>query len=152
MYNSTENNISIREMIIDFEDYNILNKQAVGQLILVLAYILEYIATLQSIQIINNKYSLDTKSEDDIDPDVLALLAAELFIIGQTILLNTSGIQYRRSDEHFSNQNANAGKSANYEIFLGDYIELIAYILNYIGVRSIYDINHQSEPDSPFFE
>lgn len=147
--NEASDDFSLRQQMIDAYDYQLLRYQAFGQLASVAGYLYGYLSTLYGLQVIDNKYSPNRENLVDPDPDVPALTGAEILIIAQSVLLQVSAGQYNHFYENYDRDDLNAAKSATYEIYLGDFLELIAYSLAYTGIKQIYDINHNTDPDNP---
>ncbi|MDD6769729.1 MAG: hypothetical protein SPJ62_02075 [Inconstantimicrobium porci] len=148
--NSSENDFSLMQRLIDAYDYQLLTYQAFGQLASVAGYLYWYVSTIYGMQVINNKYSANREELVDPDPDIPALAGAEILLIAQSVLLQVSRSQYFNFYLNYNRNNLNTAKSATYEIYLGDFIELIAYTLSYLGTKQIYEINHSN--DNPFVE
>lgn len=127
---------------IDNFDIKLLNLQATALLLLIYGYVLEYVSTLQGIEVIKLKYT-DNNSENKPDPDITALAAAQYEVIAQSILLQISRIQYKNTPFHFSTGEVNIARSANFELLLSDAVELIAYLINLVGARKIYRLNNE---------
>ena len=138
-----ENDEGTEESIpgLDEFDIRLLNIQASALLVIILGYVLEYISTLQAIEVIKIRQNND-ESEFEPDPDIALLLGSQLEVIAQAVLVQVSKIQYRNTPLHFRTGNLNAARSANFEILLGDIVEMIAYLITLFGVRKIYAINH----------
>ena len=130
---------------LDQFDFNLLSVQAGAVSMIIYGYILEYISILQAMEVIKRKYSENNIGEAP-DPDITALEAARIEVIAQAILLQISKIQYNNTPLHYRTNNLNAARSANFELLLSDAVEEMGYILNYIGVKHIFDINH-NEPN-----
>lgn len=143
---------SPRQQMIDAFDYQLLRYQAIGQVASIAGYLYGYLSTLYGLQVLDNKYSPDRDNLVDPDPDIPALRGAEILIIAQTILLYVSKNQYEHYYDNYSRNNLNAAKSATYEVYLGDFLEIIAYTFGYIGIKQIYDINHNTDPDNPVMD
>lgn len=126
----------------DLQDLRLLETQAAALIILIYGYILEYVSTIQGIEVIKLKYT-DNDSENEPDPDVPALLGAQYQLFAQMILVQVSAAQYRSYQEHYKNQDLNAARSATFEIYAADVIELVAYIVNLIGVKELFKVNHE---------
>lgn len=139
-----EDNDDIETPELDQFDLNLLNIQAGALSMMIYGYILEYISTLQGIEVIRRKYT-ENNEEIELNPDITALEAARIQVIAQAILLGISGIQYKNTMLHYRTDNLNAARSANFELLLSDAVEEVAYVLNYIGVRKILDLNN-NEP------
>lgn len=126
----------------DLQDLRLLESQAAALIVMIYGYILEYVSTIQGIEVIKLKYT-DNDSENEPDPDKAALLAAQYQLFAQMILVQISAAQYRSYEEHYKNQDLNAARSATYEIYAADVIELVAYIVSLIGVKDISRVNHE---------
>lgn len=126
----------------DLQDLRLLESQAAALIVMIYGYILEYVSTIQGIEVIKLKYT-DNDSENEPDPDKSALLAAQYQLFAQMILVQISAAQYRSYEEHYKNQDLNAARSATYEIYAADVIELVAYIVSFIGVKDISRVNHE---------
>lgn len=126
----------------DLQDLRLLESQAAALIVMIYGYILEYVSTIQGIEVIKLKYT-DNDSENEPDPDKSALLAAQYQLFAQMILVQISAAQYRSYEEHYKNQDLNAARSATYEIYAADVIELVAYIISLIGVKDISRVNHE---------
>ena len=126
----------------DLQDLRLLESQAAALLILTYGYILEYVSAVQGIQVIKNKYT-ENDFENDPDPDILAVLGAQYQLFAQMILVQISAAQYKSYQEHYQNKDLNAAKSATYEVYASDIIELVAYIVALIGVKDIAKTNHE---------
>lgn len=134
----------------DKEDLELLNIQAKTQIFMIYAYVLEYISTLQGIEVIKLKYDKSNSNEKEPNPDITALTAAKLEIFCESVLAQISAIQYERFYEHYGNlqeNEINSARFATYEIFLGNVVGIVSYLLNYWGIKSIYNIEH----DTPIY-
>ncbi|NFE82645.1 hypothetical protein FDB23_13470 [Clostridium botulinum] len=146
-----ENNTSNKEFDnisqIDKEDLYLLNIQAEAQIFMIYSYMLQYVSTLQGIEVIRLKYSENYESQPEPDPDKTAFEAAKIQVLFQSILTQISVTQYGRFYEHYEQLNAdqiNVARFATYEILLGNIVSVISYLLNYIGVKNIYKVDHNS--------
>lgn len=139
----SENDEGTEESIpgLDEFDIRLLNIQASALLVMISGYVLEYISTLQAIEVIRIRQS-NIESEFEPDPDIALLLGSQYEVIAQAVLVHVSKIQYRNTPLHFRIRNVNAARSGNFEILLGDIIEMIAYLITLVGVRKIYAVNH----------
>lgn len=137
-----------QRLAFDIRDYNLLMMLAQAEIIELLGYVLEVISTLQALQVISNKYIPNNENIEDPDPDSTALLSAMLLLYGQTFVTPITQINYLNYAEHFSTNDINAGRSATYEIFVGEVIEEIAYVFNYLGAQQLFNISKSSEDDS----
>lgn len=126
----------------DLQDLWLLESQAAALIIMIYGYILEYVSTMQGIEVIKLKYT-DNGSENEPDPDKPAILAAQYQLFAQMILVQISAAQYRNYEEHYRNQDLNAARSATYEVYAADVIELVAYIVGLIGVKDLSRVNHE---------
>lgn len=136
-----EDNDYIETPELDQFDLNLLNIQAVALSMMIYGYVLEYISTLQGMEVIRRKYAENNEGIEP-DPDITALEAAKFQLIAQAILVGISTIQYKNTLLHYRSNNLNAARSANFELLLADVIEEIAYALNYIGTKKIFALNH----------
>ncbi|MBN1067795.1 hypothetical protein DVW02_07310 [Clostridium botulinum] len=146
-----ENNTSNEEFndisAIDKEDLQLLNIQAGAQIFMIYSYTLQYISTLQGIEVIRLKYSKNNKAQPEPNPDKTALEAAKVQVLFQSVLTQISVIQYGRFYEHYEQlepNQINVARFATYEILLGNVVSMISYLLNYIGVKNIYNLNYNS--------
>lgn len=141
--NDNENGEGTEESIpgLDEFDTRLLNIQASALLVIILGYVLEYISTLQAIEVIKIRQNND-ESELEPDPDIALLLGSQFEVIAQAVLVQVSKIQYRNTPLHFRTGRVNLARSANFEILLGDIVELIAYLITLVGVRKLYAVNH----------
>ncbi len=126
---------------LDGFDFRLLNIQASALVVMILGYVLEYISTLQAIEVIKLRQN-NNESGIEPDPDIASLLAAQYELMAQSVLVNVSRIQYRNTPLHFRTGNLSVARSANFELLLGDIVEWISYIITLVGVRKIYAINH----------
>lgn len=126
----------------DLQDLRLLESQAAALIVMIYGYILEYVSTIQGIEVIKLKYT-DNDSENEPDPDKPALLAAQYQLFAQMILVQISAAQYRNYEEHYKNQDLNTARSATYEVYAADVIELVAYIVGLIGVKDLSRVNHE---------
>ena len=152
----------------DLQDIELLQTQWKAQLMLVLGYLFEYTASVQGINILESRikrrneifeagdYGDKEESElvnevaDEfenmgINPDSIAVLAAQLELFGQSILTPIYWTKYQRLPYSVITQDFLVTKTANEEIFIGAVLEEIAYIFNLIGVSTLYQINNKSD-------
>ncbi|WP_252234901.1 hypothetical protein [Clostridium sp. ZS1] len=92
-----ENNTSNKEFndisAIDKEDLQLLNIQAGAQIFIIYSYALQYISTLQGVEVIRLKYSKNNKTQPEPNPDKTALEAAKVQVLFQSVLTQISVIQ-----------------------------------------------------------
>lgn len=140
---TNENDEETEESIpgLDEFDLRLLNIQASALLVMISGYVLEYISTLQAIEVIKIRQNND-ESEFEPDPDIALLLGSQFEVIAQAVLVQVSKIQYRNTPLHFRTGNVNAARSANFELLLGDIVEMIAYLISLYGARNIYAVDH----------
>lgn len=151
----------------DIQDLDLLTTQSQGQLILMLGYYLEYIASQQAIEFIKLKYAerryeesqgieLDEEEEEEIeegwknagiDADKTALYAAFLELYGQTILTRLDYIKYQRFLENTNDKDYLLSRTANLEIYIGAMLEEMAYIFNFQGAQKLYYASNQNPLD-----
>lgn len=138
-----ENDEGTEESIpgLDEFDIRLLNIQASALLVMILGYVLEYISTLQAIEVIKIRQS-NNESGFEPDPDIVLLLGSQYEVIAQAVLVHVSKIQYRNTPLHFRIGRVSAARSANFELLLGDIVEMIAYLISLYGVRKLFAINH----------
>lgn len=154
----------INMTIKDMQDIDLLTTQSQGQLILMLGYYFEYIASQQAIEFIKlrraqKRYDEAQGITDDsdieagaeqawknagIDADKTALLAAFLELYGQTILARINYIKYQRFAENTSNRDYLLSRTANWEIYTGAMLEEIAYIFNFQGAQILYYTSNEN--------
>lgn len=162
---STESNDNMSNYISDMQDLELLTTQSDAQLILMLGYYFDYIASQQAIELINLKYmknnmnsssdslkedsvnsqeNQNTWSNDAINADRTALLAAKLELYGQTILTKIDGIKFQRFSENIMNSDFALTRTANEEIYLGAIFGEIGFVLNLQGVQLLYSASNQN--------
>ena len=73
---------------------------------------------------------------------IALLLGSQYEVIAQAVLVHVSKIQYRNTPLHFRIGRVSAVRSANFELLLGDIVEMIAYLISLYGVRKLFAINH----------
>ena len=154
----------INMTIKDMQDIDLLTTQSQGQLILMLGYYFEYIASQQAIEFIKlrraqKRYDEAQGITDDsdieagaeqawknagIDADKTALLAAFLELYGQTILARINYIKYQRFAENTSDRDYLLSRTANWEIYTGAMLEEIAYIFNFQGAQILYYTSNEN--------
>ncbi len=135
-FNNEENEKNSNEDLLDIE---LLKTRAMAQIIMVYSYLFDYASTLQEIKEIENENFFE-EYERETDPDILAILAAKYGLIGRTILTKTSEIQFSRLEEHYRRGVLNAVRSANFELYISDVLEQLAYGYNLVGVVELYKI------------
>lgn len=148
----------------DIQDIELLTTQSQGQLILILGYYFEYIASLQAIEFIKLRRTQriydeaqgitdDSQIEEEaerqwknagIDADKTALLAAFLELYGQTILTRINYIKYQRFAENTSDRDYLLSRTANWEIYTGAMLEEIAYMFNLQGAQILYNTSNEN--------
>ena len=155
----------ITETIKDLLDVQLLQVQSQAQIILAIGYLLEYTASRQAIQVIENRilqrnfdkstgnYSRNEleKLEDQgklwqnagLNSDKTALLAAEFELYGQIILTRLDYVKFQKLPDNLSRRDLTLTKTANIDIYNGAVLELIAYILNYKGALILYEISNE---------
>lgn len=152
------------ETIKDIQDIQLLEVQSQAQLIVAIGYLLEYTASNQAIQTIrarlaqrnydkatgNFRNEAEKLEEEEklwqnagLNADRTALLAAEFELYGQIFLTRINGIKLQRLPENISRRDLTLTKTANYEIYYGSVLELIAYILNYQGALILFNISNE---------
>lgn len=161
---NNESNDTTNMDMKDLQNLDLLTTQSNAQLILMLGYYLEYIASQQAIELINLKYarrkmnkaqgieeSEDEEEEEEyrwknegINADKTALLAAQLELYGQTILTRLDYIKLQRFSENTNDRDYTLSKTANWEIFIGAMLEELAYIFNLQGVQKLYYISNEN--------
>lgn len=159
---NNESNNTVNMNIKDIQNIDLLTTQSNAQLILMLGYYLEYIASQQAIELINLKYAkrklnevmgIEESEEDEeedeyrwinegINADKTALLAAQLELYGQTILTRLDYIKLQRFSENTNDRDYTLAKTANWEIYIGAMLEELAYIFNLEGAQKLYYIRN----------
>lgn len=152
----TQSNNNMETYINDIQDLDILTIQSNAQLILIIAYYFEYIATQQAIGLIykninslqesnNNSEENQNMMNEAINADKIAFLAAKLEIYAQTILTRLDYIKLQRFPGNISNISSSRfalTRTANKEIFIGAMFAQIVYIFNFEGVKILYSISN----------
>ena len=161
---NNESNNTVNMNIKDIQNIDLLTTQSNAQLILMLGYYLEYIASQQAIELINLKYAkrklnevmgIEESEEDEeedeyrwinegINADKTALLAAQLELYGQTILTRLDYIKLQRFSENTNDRDYTLAKTANWEIYIGAMLEELAYIFNLEGAQKLYYISNEN--------
>ena len=162
------NNEYYDSTIKDIEDIQLLQIQSQAQLILAMGYIFEYIASNQAIQIIKDRVAVRTYDKQNgnytneeerlkeaekiwrnagIDADKTALIAATLELYGQIFIANIVYVKLQRLATNVNDRDLTLSKTANYEIYIGAVLELIAYVFNYQGALILYEISNQDYTD-----
>lgn len=160
--NTTEDYLN--ETARDLQNIQLLQVQSQAQLILAIGYLLEYTASQQAIQVLQNRIlqrdadkasgnfmNEENKLEEEeklwqnagLDADATALLAAEFELYGQIIITRIDSIKFQRLPENLSRRDLTLTTTANDEIYAGAVLELIAYILNYQGALILYQISNE---------
>lgn len=160
-----ENEEYYNETIKDMQDMEILEAQSQAQMILALGYLLEYKASNQAMEIIRQRMSKrnsdkaagnyeneEEKLEEEekkwinegLNADKTALIAAEFELYGQIILTNLDYIKLQRLPQDISRRDLMLTTTANNEIFYGAVFGLIGFMLNYKGVKILYDISNEN--------
>ena len=161
---NNESNDTTNMDMKDLQNLDLLTTQSNAQLILMLGYYLEYIASQQAIELINLKYArrkmneaqgIEESEEEEeydeyrwkiegINADKTALLAAQLELYGQTILTRLDYIKLQRFAENTNDRDYTISKTANWEIFTGAMLEELAYIFNLQGDQKLYYISNEN--------
>lgn len=151
----------------DIQDIDLLTTQSQGQLILILGYYFEYIASQQAIEFIKLRYAQkrydesqgreETEEEEEeeeqmwknagIDADKTALLAAFLELYGQTILARLDYIKFQRFLENTNDKDYTLSRTANWEIYIGAMLEELAYIFNFQGAQKLFYVSNENPLD-----
>ena len=157
--------------IQDLQDIELLQTQWKAQLILALGYLFDYTASVQGINILYSRIKkrneifeagdYGDKEESElinevanefadmgINPNATAVLAAQLELLGQTILTPIYWTKYQRLSYNVATEDFLVTKTANEEIFIGAVLEEIAYIFNLIGVVTLYHINNTGDTNN----
>ena len=161
--NNAEFNDAMSEYISDIQDIQLLTTQSYAQLILMLGYYFEYIASQQAIELINLKYmgentnssqsseengdneqNNSTWANEAINADRTALMAAKLELFGQTILTRIDYIKFQRFSESIMDSDFALTRTANEEIFIGAVFGEIGFIFNLQGVQLLYSISNEN--------
>ena len=155
----------------DLQDIELLQTQWQAQLLLALGYLFEYTASVQGINILQSRIKkrneifeagdYGDKEESElinevanefadmgINPNATAVLAAQLELLGQTILTPIYWTKYQRLSYNVATEDFLVTKTANEEIFIGAVLEEIAYIFNLIGVVTLYQINNTGDTNN----
>ncbi|WP_321834104.1 hypothetical protein [Clostridium butyricum] len=160
-----ENTEYYNETIKDMQDMEILEAQSQAQIILALGYLLEYKASNQAMEIIrqrmakrnsdkaagnyeNEEEKLEQEEKkwinEGLNADKTALIAAEFELYGQIILTNLDYIKLQRLPKDINRRDLMLTTTANDEIFYGAVFGLIGFMLNYKGVKILYDISNEN--------
>ncbi|SFU86167.1 hypothetical protein SAMN04487886_12341 [Clostridium sp. DSM 8431] len=155
----------------DFEDLKLLRTQGAGQLILILGYMFEYMATNQAIDLIEDRMNLravdffagNYLGEENekikyrlqeehfrnrgVNADETALKAAYLELVGQTIITFIDKIKLSRFNEKTEDRDYLISKTANEEIFIGAFLGELSLIFNLQGVLLLYETSNQDALD-----
>lgn len=162
-YSDNQTNMSLK----DIQDIDLLTIQSQGQLILILGYYFEYIASQQAIEFIILSYAqkryeeeqgIELSEEEEaevaerwrnagIDADRTALIAAFLELYGQTILTRIDYVKYQRFLTNTDDKDYTLAKTANWEIYTGAMLEELAYMFNLQGAQNLYSISNQNPLD-----
>lgn len=155
----------LNETARDIQDIQLLQVQRQAQIIVAIGYLLEYTASNQAIQVIQNriqqrnadkalgnfvneKNKLEQEEKlwqnEGLNADKTALLAAEFELFGQIILTKIDSIKFQRFPEDLNRRDLTLTITANEEIYNGAVLELIAYILNYQGASILYAISNEN--------
>lgn len=152
----------------DLLDLKLLRKQREGQLILILAFIFEYTATEQAIEIVKDrinlregdfligkylgeanerlKYGLEEQEfkNKNVDADETALKAAYLEVLGQSILTKIDCIKLSRFNQNTLDKDYLIAKTANEEIFIGAVLGELSFLFNLQGVLLLYETSNEN--------
>lgn len=142
--NNNKTNEATEEHIpgLDEFDIRILNIQSSALLVMIFGYVLEYISTLQGIELIKLTQN-NNEAETKLNPDLTALMGAQCQVIAQAVLIQIAKIQYRNIYLHYKIGDLNAARSASFEILLSDIIKGIGYIIAFVGIKDIYTVNNK---------
>lgn len=120
----------------DKESLRLLNDQLVACVIAIIAYLLFYQSTYEGIELILNKYrGEETKN---IEPDVLSVESAYLFLIARLIFTNIAATRYNIVYNRAINGDINFSIEPNWNILTGNIFDMIADVYFIIGAEGIY--------------
>lgn len=160
--NDTEFNDNMNNYMNDMQDLEILTIQSDAQLILILGYYFDYIASQQAIELIYLKHmpnntnvsgSSDSNQNSQqnnvwgneaLNADRTALLAAKLELYGQAVLTKIDQIKFQRFSDSITDSDFALTRTANEEIYLGAIFGLIGFILNLQGIQLLYSAGNEN--------
>lgn len=135
-YNNNRYNIN-NITIDDLEHLNLLEIQANAAIMYLISDFLSYISTIESMELIYNKY--DELRGSNANPDIPAVGSAFFAIIAAILFSNISFTRYNSLYEKYINGEINYSLDPNIQICIGNVFSVIAKVYILIGALGIYE-------------